>query len=127
MFVVIYLGAGCLITVISYKEYQFIEERFSQMVNNPAKKVCQIGFLYGFSFLIRTILNLWAFVDTKSLTNIQMKSCEDNTAGWAALVGFIHLFGEVLPLSSLFYLQTTKTLTQKKYVERVDESDEWPT
>ena len=51
------------------------------------------------------MLNFVALFDVTALVDLQEKSCNDGTDGWAILVFCLHFFGEILPLSLLFCMQ----------------------
>jgi hypothetical protein len=43
--------------------------------------------------------------DTGQLMNMQKDSCKNETMDWALLVFFLAFFGEVMPLSVLYWMQ----------------------
>ena len=95
---------GFSLLLCSVLEYRFLNEKFAKdRERSPAKRVLYIGIIYGFSFFIRTALNFTAFVHPETILNIQENGC-NGSVGWAFLVFSVHFFGEILPLSLLFYL-----------------------
>jgi hypothetical protein len=54
---------------------------------------------------VRTVLNSISLFDTEQLMNLQRNSCLDGTMDWALLVFFLAFFGEVMPLSVLYWMQ----------------------
>lgn len=71
----------------------------------PVKNLLITTGIFAFSFGIRTLIDFIQLIDPDMFVNLQDNSCFNNTAGWALLVFFMHCFGEVLPLSVLFWVQ----------------------
>jgi len=65
----------------------------------------QISFgIYSLSFIIRATFNILALFDSKSITDLQTNSCLNCNGHWAFLIFFIAFFGEVLPLTLLYFM-----------------------
>lgn len=86
------------------KEYKILKS-FAEMNRIPFRNLLISSGVFAFSFIVRTLLDFTATVDTKKLVALQYNSCKNNTAGWALLVFFTHFLGEIFPLSLLFWLQ----------------------
>lgn len=86
------------------KEYEILN-RFATNNKIPARNLLLTSGVFAFSFIVRTLLDFTALFDAKDLINLQEESCLNNKAGWALLVFGVHFFGEILPLSLLFWLQ----------------------
>jgi hypothetical protein len=85
------------------KEYKILKS-FAEMNRIPFRNLLITSGVFAFSFIVRTLLDFTATVDTKKLVALQYNSCKNSTAGWALLVFFTHFLGEIFPLSLLFWL-----------------------
>jgi hypothetical protein len=85
------------------KEYKVLK-KFAEMNRIPFRNLLITSGVFAFSFIVRTLLDFTATVDTNKLMKLQTNSCNNNSAGWALLVFFTHFLGEIFPLSLLFWL-----------------------
>ena len=68
-----------------------------------------INLLIATSYIIRAVANLWMVIpydeNENVLVKIQYRSCKHHSIGFALYIFFLHFFGEILPLSLIFYMQ----------------------
>ena len=83
----------------------------------PAQNLIITSGIFAFSFVVRTVLDFTALVDSKAILNLQSTSCVNDKAGWAILVFITHFLGEIMPLSVLFWLQA-------KIYQKIDDNHE---
>lgn len=63
--------------------------------------------IFTLSYIVRTVIDFFMISETSWVRSMQYNSCVNGTAGWAITNFMFHLIGEILPLSILFYMQTT--------------------
>jgi hypothetical protein len=87
-----------------YREYPVVKQ-FAENNKLPTVNLLITLVTFTFSYIIRTIVELIVLFHAATIANFQVNSCTNGNDGWAIFVFFYHLFGEVFPLSMMFWMQ----------------------
>lgn len=104
------------------KEYAILKQ-FAQHNNVPVNNLLITMFIFGFSYSIRSGVDLMQAIDNQILYQLQLNCCVNDSKGYALVLFFLHFFGEVLPLSVLFWLQAKIYSDRPKPLPEVKEQE----